>query len=140
MQIADMVSKIIKTETVPIHMYDLKFFSSVTYLKPNSDKQRGLYLPNCDSLETLEYCKSNMPDGFLRIKEMICTKCAFDEISFCVFSILHDGGTGFSIKILLLKDIMIKNLSSAMNYNELGFFQKGRLSIKIVEIKKMLLI
>ena len=54
MQIADMVSKIIKTETVPIHMYDLKFFSSVTYLKPNSDKQRGLYLPNCDSLETLE--------------------------------------------------------------------------------------
>lgn len=92
MQIADMVSKIIKTETVPIHMYDLKFFSSVTYLKPNSDKQRGLYLPNCDSLETLEYCKSNMPDGFLRIKEMICTKCAFDEISFCVFSILHEWG------------------------------------------------
>ena len=23
---------------------------------------------------------------------MICTKCAFDEISFCVFSILHEWG------------------------------------------------
>lgn len=92
MQIIDMASKIIKTEKVPIYMNSSKTFSSVTYLKPDSDQQRGLYLPNCDSIEALEYCKSSMPDGFRRIKEMICTQCAFDEISFSVFSILHEWG------------------------------------------------
>lgn len=103
MQITDIVSKIIKTEKIPIYMSDSKLFSSVTYLKPNLDIQRGLYLPNCDSLETLKYCKANMPDGFRRIKEMICTKCAFDEISFCVFSILHECGHWIQYKDFIAK-------------------------------------
>ena len=33
-----------------------------------------------------------MPDGFRRIKKMIYTKCDFDDISFSVFSILHELG------------------------------------------------
>lgn len=92
MQITDIASIIIETEKVPVHFNNVKTFSSVTYLKPNTDIQRGLYLPDCDSLEALEYCKSSMPDGFRRIKELICTKCDFDEISFSVFSILHELG------------------------------------------------
>lgn len=51
-----------------------------------------MYLPDCDSLEALEHCKSSIPDGFARIKQMICTKCDFDEIPFSVFSILHELG------------------------------------------------
>lgn len=42
--------------------------------------------------ELLEYCKSSMPDSFERIKQMIFTKCDFDEISFSVFSIIHELG------------------------------------------------
>lgn len=92
MQIKDIASQIVEMEKVPTYFNNTKIFSSITYLKHNSDKQRGLYLPDCDSLEALEYCKSNMPDGFARIKQMICTKCNFDEISFSVFSILHELG------------------------------------------------
>lgn len=90
MQIADIASKIVGMRKVPITLSDSKTFSCVTYLKPGSDIERGLYLPNCDSLDALEYCKLNMPDGFRRIKEMICTKCDFDDISFSAFSILHE--------------------------------------------------
>lgn len=79
MQIRYIVSKIIETEKVPIYFKNSKTFSAVTYLKPNSNNQRGLYLPNCDSLEALEYCKSN-------------TQCDFNDISFSVFSILHETG------------------------------------------------
>lgn len=92
MKITDIASIIIETEKVPVHFYNEKIFSSVTYLKSNTDIQRGLYLPDCDSLEALEHCKSSMPDGFRRIKELICKKCDFDEISFSVFSILHELG------------------------------------------------
>lgn len=92
MQITAIASIIIETEKVPVHFNNTKTFSSVTYLKPNIDKQRGLHLPNCDSFEALEQCKSSMPDGFRRIKELVCTKCDFDEISFSVFSILHELG------------------------------------------------
>lgn len=93
MQIKDIASQIIEIKKVPTCFdNDTKIFLTVTYLKENSDKQRGLYLPNCDSSEALEYCKSNMPDSFRTIKQMICTKCDFDEISFSVFSILHELG------------------------------------------------
>lgn len=92
MQIKDIASQIFEMEKVPTYFNNTKIFSSVTYLKQNSDKQRGLYLPDCDSLEALEYCKSNIPDSFVRIKQMISTKCDFDEISFSVFSILHELG------------------------------------------------
>ena len=92
MQIIDIAFKVIEMEKVPIHFNNSNTFFTVTYLKQGSDKQRGLYLPDCDSLEALEYCKSKMPDGFRRIKKMICTKCDFDEISFAVFSILHELG------------------------------------------------
>ena len=97
MQIKDITSKIIQskiieTDKVPIHFANSKTFSTVTCLKPNSDKPRGLYLPDCDSLEALKYCELNMHDGFNRIKKMICTMCNFDEISFSVFSILHEFG------------------------------------------------
>ena len=92
MQIKDITSQIVEMEKVPTYFNNTKSFSSITYLKQNSDKQRGLYLPDCDSLEALEYCKSNIPDGFARIKQIICTKCNFDEISFSVFSILHELG------------------------------------------------
>lgn len=92
MQIKDIAPKIIEMEKVPIYFNDSKAFSAVTYLKPNSDLQRGLYLPDCDSSEALEYCRLNTPDGFRRIEKMICTKCDFDEISFSVFSILHEWG------------------------------------------------
>lgn len=92
MQIPAIASKIIDMEKVPVYFNNTKTFSSVTYLKPGTDNQRGLHLPNCDSLEALEYCKSSIPDGFGRIKELICTKCDFDEISFSVFSILHELG------------------------------------------------
>ena len=51
MQIRYIVSKIIETEKAPIYFKNSKTFSAVTYLKPNSNNQRGLYLPNCDSLE-----------------------------------------------------------------------------------------
>ena len=71
MQIKDIASQIVEMEKVPIYFNSTKIFSSVTYLKQNSDKQRGLYLPDCDSLEALEYCKSSMPDGYERIKQMI---------------------------------------------------------------------
>ncbi len=92
MQIKDIASKIVEMEKVPTYFNNTKTFSSVTYLKQNSDKQRGLYLPDCDSLEALKYCKSSIPDGFERIRQMICTKCDFGEISFSVFSILHELG------------------------------------------------
>ena len=92
MQIKDIASQIVEMEKVPTYFNNTKSFSSITYLKQNSDKQRGLYLPDCDSLEAVEYCKSNIPDGFARIKQIICTKCNFDEISFSVFSILHELG------------------------------------------------
>lgn len=92
MQIKDIASQIIEMEKVPTYFNNTKTFLSVTYLKQNPDKQRGLYLPDCDSLEALEYCKSSMPDGYERIKQMIFTKCDFDEISFSVFSILHELG------------------------------------------------
>lgn len=92
MQIKDIASQIVKMEKVPTYFNNMKTFSSVTYLKQNSDKRRGLYFPDCDSSEALEYCKSNIPDSFVRIKQMICTKCDFDEISFSVFSILHELG------------------------------------------------
>ena len=64
MQIKDIASKIVEMEKVPTYFNNTKTFSSVTYLKQNSDKQRGLYLPDCDSLEALKYCKSSIPDGF----------------------------------------------------------------------------
>ena len=92
MQMKDIAFQIVEMEKVPIYFNNTKTFSSVTYLKQNSDKQRGLYLPDCDSLEELEYCKSSRSDGFERIKQMIFTKCDFDEISFSVFSILHELG------------------------------------------------
>lgn len=92
MQIATIASKIIKVDKVPIHFEDTKTFSSVTYLKPDSNLERGLHLPNCDSAEALDHCKASMPDGFERTKKYICTKCAFDEISFVIFSILHELG------------------------------------------------
>ena len=92
MQIKDIASQIVEMEKVPTYFNNTKTFSFVTYLKQNSDKQRGLYLPDCDSLEALEYCKSSMPDSFERIKQMIFTKCDFDEISFSVFSIIHELG------------------------------------------------
>lgn len=92
MQIRYIVSKIIETEKVPIYFKNSKTFSAVTYLKPNSNNQRGLYLPNCDSLEALEYCKSNTPDAFKRIKKIINTQCDFNDITFSVFSILHETG------------------------------------------------
>lgn len=94
MQITTIASKIIGTKNVPVYYNDKKTFVSVTYLKQNTDTkiQRGLYLPNCDSLEALEFCKSKMPDGFERIKEMISTKCDFDDISYSAFSILHELG------------------------------------------------
>ena len=95
MKIATIASSIITTEEVPVYYTDTKIFSSVTYRKGESDKNRGLYLPNCDSFEALEYCKSSMPDGFNRINELISTKCDFDEISFSVFSILHELGHWF---------------------------------------------
>lgn len=92
MQIAAIAARLIEMGKIPVHFNNTKTFSSVTYLKPNSDKQRGLYLPDCDSLEALEYCKTNTPDGFNRIKALICAQCEFDEISFVVFSILHEFG------------------------------------------------
>ena len=92
MQMKDIAFQIVEMEKVPIYFNNTKTFSAVTYLKQNSDKQRGLYLPDCDSLEALEYCKSSRSDGFERIKQMIFTKCDFDEISFSVFSILHELG------------------------------------------------
>lgn len=92
MQITTIASKIIEVDKVPVHFKDTKTFSSVTYLKSDSNMERGLYLPNCDSAEVLDYCKMSMPDGFERIKELICMKYAFDEISFVVFSILHELG------------------------------------------------
>lgn len=92
MQIKDLVPKIIEDETVPIHIIDSKTFSCITYLKENSNNERGLYFPNCDSLDALEYCKSTTPYSFERIKTMIRTKCTFNEISFSVFSILHELG------------------------------------------------
>lgn len=55
MQISDIASIIIEAENVPVHFNNVKTFSSVTYLKPNTDTQRGLYLPDCDSLEALEH-------------------------------------------------------------------------------------
>lgn len=92
MQITDIALKIDKMENVPIYLNNLPTFSSVTYLKPNSDKRRGLYLPDCESIEALKYCKENMPDAYKRIENMICTKCDFDDISFSVFCILHELG------------------------------------------------
>lgn len=92
MQIADIASMILETERIPVYYNDTKTFSAVTYLKPNACNQRGLYLPNCNSFEALEYCKTCTPDAFKRIKKMICTKCEFDNISFSVFSILHEWG------------------------------------------------
>ena len=92
MKIREMVTKIIEMENVPTYFNDSKTFSAITYLKPTSNETRGLYLPDCDSSEALEYCESSMPDGFRRIKKMIYTKCDFDDISFSVFSILHELG------------------------------------------------
>ena len=95
MKITTIASSIITTEEVPVYYTDTKTFSSVTYLKGESDLNGGLYLPNCDSFEAFEYCKSSMPDGFNRINRLISTKCDFDEISFSVFSILHELGHWF---------------------------------------------
>lgn len=53
MQIKDIASQIVEMEKVPIYFNSTKIFSSVTYLKQNSDKQRGLYLPDCDSLGSI---------------------------------------------------------------------------------------
>lgn len=50
MQMKDIAFQIVEMEKVPIYFNNTKTFSSVTYLKQNSDKQRGLYLPDCDSL------------------------------------------------------------------------------------------
>lgn len=92
LKIEPMVTKIIEMENVPTYFNDSKTFLAITYLKPTSNETRGLYLPDCDSSEALEYCESSMPDGFRRIKKMIYTKCDFDDISFSVFSILHELG------------------------------------------------
>ena len=92
MQIADIAPAIIDMEKIPVYFTNTKTFSSVTYLKSNTNIQRGLYLPNCDSLETLVECEVSMPDGFIRIKELISTKCEFNDISFSIFSILHELG------------------------------------------------
>ena len=92
MQIAEIAQMIADPEKIPIFYSEKKTFSSVTYHKKESEKPRGIYLPNCDSVEAFEHCKLYMPDGFKRIKELISTKCSFDAISFSVFSILHEMG------------------------------------------------
>lgn len=92
MQTTIIAEKIIEIDDVPIHFDDTKNFSSVTFLKDNSNAVRGLHLPNCDSAEALEFCKTSTPDGFERIKQLVSTKCEFDEISFVCFSILHELG------------------------------------------------
>lgn len=92
MQIKNIAAKIITLDNVPVFFNDTQTFSSVTYLKPNTDKERGLYLPDCDSSEAFEYCKFNIPDSFERIKELICTKCEFDEMTFVIFCIFHELG------------------------------------------------
>ena len=38
MQITSIASKIIEMEKVPVHFNDTKTFSSITYLKPNTNK------------------------------------------------------------------------------------------------------
>lgn len=92
MQTTIIAERIIEIDKVPVHFNDTKTFSSVTYLKDNSSAVRGLHLPNCDSSDALEFCKTSMPDGFERIKRLVSTKCDFDEISFVCFSILHELG------------------------------------------------
>lgn len=92
MKVRDIVSKTIMLNDVPVHFTNTKSFTSITYLKSGTDKERGLYLPDCDSLEALNYCKINMPDGYERIQNIICSKCEFDEITFTMFSILHELG------------------------------------------------
>lgn len=92
MKIYDIVSKLTKINECPIYYVDSFVFSAVTYLKPDSNKQRGLYLPKHDSLEVAEYYQSNMSDAFNRMKKMICEQCDFNDISFSVFCILHEIG------------------------------------------------
>ena len=121
MKIREMVTKIIEMENVPTYFNDSKTFLAITYLKPTSNETRGLYLPDCDSSEALEYCESSMPDGFRRIKKMIYTKCDFDDISFSVFSILHE-------------------LGHWMSCSELFYIRKEITSIKSVKVNKILLI
>ena len=87
-----MVFNIIEIGRVPVYYDNNKDFSTVTYLKPSSDKLRGLHLPDCDSIEAFEHYRINTPNGFNRIKELISAECAFDDISFSIFSILHELG------------------------------------------------
>lgn len=81
MQISTLGLKIIGALNVSVYYNDMKTFASVTYLKQNTDIkiERSLYLANGNSLEALEFCKLKIRYGFERMKEMICTKCDFDE-------------------------------------------------------------
>lgn len=92
MQIKNIVCQIDLLRETPIYFTDDKEFTSVTYLKPSSDKKQGLYLPDYDSLIIFEYCQKEIPDGYQRIRNLVSEKCIFNDISFVVFSILHELG------------------------------------------------
>lgn len=70
---------------------DFKFYA-VTYLKSGSTKERGIYLPNYDSEEYMLYIKEKMPDTFERTKSVIEDIVRFNDITFVIFSILHELG------------------------------------------------
>ena len=95
MKIVDIASKFLdKIDGVPIYYYNdsTKEFSCNLYLREGSNNPIGLFLPKCDTLEVFEHYKKNKHVSFLKFREMISTKCDFNDISFSVFAILHELG------------------------------------------------
>lgn len=92
MLMRELVKKIEAVQDVPVFFEDRFDFAVTTYLTSNSTKKRGLYLPDCDTVEAINACKDITPYGYERIQRTVEEVVEFNDITFSLFSILHELG------------------------------------------------
>lgn len=88
----EIVERIDMFRGVPVIYDDGLRCSTVTYLKPHSKKERGIYLPKCTTEMFYENVQINNPIEFKQIKSIIENTCECNEYTYSLFNVLHELG------------------------------------------------
>ena len=88
----EIVGKIGMLRDVPVFYWEDLICATVTYLKPTTKKERGVYLPDCEIGVFYENAKNNNPIEFSHMKSIIESICEFNEYTYALFNVLHELG------------------------------------------------
>lgn len=88
----EIVDRIDMLRTAPIFYRERLSCATVTYLKPMSKKERGIYLPECETEAFYKNAKSNNPIEFEHMRSIIEGICECNEYTYSLFNVLHELG------------------------------------------------